>query len=237
MKKSILLLITIIMVSMFSVTAFAAESKLGYESAYDADTNQVSVSVYVENPGALEAADFRLGYNESEYEFVETTNESTISDLMMVSGKAVTDTGLATCSVIFTEHCEDSYLVDGKLQLVTFVFTPVTEDYDINNFCFWVYSYEVDGSDISHSFASVGPTSLKNGKTDDVTVADYIDSVDNEDSDKSSSSGTKWYVYVIAVVLGIGVVAGVAIIAVKNNKDSEGEKDKKSEDESSEQNG
>ena len=57
--------------------------------------------------------------------------------------------GLATCSVIFTEECVQSDLDEnGRLQVATFIFEPVDENYDLNEFYFWAGSLVVGEKDI-----------------------------------------------------------------------------------------
>lgn len=219
MKKVVSMLLAVTLTVLLGFTAFAANPVICFESSYDAEKNQISVVIYVEDPGAVQAADFRLAYDHNVYKFAESVDDSTISDLMIVSGDSVTDKGLATCSIAFTEKCEDSFLTDGKLFLTTFVFTPLTEEYDINDFCLWVYSYDVNGTDISNSIDTVGVVSLKDGKTGDVTA--YNENSGSNGSSASGADDTKWYVYVIAIVLGVAVIAGIAVIAIKSNKENE----------------
>lgn len=223
MKRFVAAFLAVILIAITGVVAFATDdTKLVFESSYDADTNRVVVDVYVENPGELVAADLRLGFDPDIYEYVDSEDNRTISDMMIISGLSVASSGLACVSAIFTEKCEDSYLTDGRLHFVSFTFSPLTEDYDINDFCLWAYSYETDGgSDVSKSISATGNKALKEGKTAAVTVA----SSDIDTSSVSNSLNGKWYVYVIAVVLGVAIVAGVAVIAVKNGEKEESEQE------------
>lgn len=220
MKKIFCLILAAILFSLSGIAAYAVdEPELIFESAYNADKNQVSVVIYIENPGAVTAVDLRMGYDQNVYQFVESEDNCTISDAMVLSGQSVRNEGLVCTSMLFTEKCEESYLTDNRLYISTFMFSPLTEDYDINDFCLWAYSYEVDDKDISKSVAFVGNSSLKDGKTAPVTVAD-IGSPSKTPS--SETSAGNWYIYVIAVVFGVAVVAGVAVIAVKSSdKDNE----------------
>ncbi|MBQ8210725.1 MAG: hypothetical protein IJZ35_09100 [Clostridia bacterium] len=220
MKRLISAFLAAVLTALMCVTAFAADVKLVFESSYNADTNSVIVEVYVENPGDMVSADLRLGFDHSVFEYVASGDNSTISDMMVISGLSVANTGLACVSAIFTEKCEDSYLTDGRLRLTTFTFTPLTEDFDINDFCLWAYSYDIGDTDISKSIAAVGNAALKNGKTEAISVAGS----DNGSASASDKLNGKWYVYVIAVVAGVAIVAGVAVFAIKS-----GEKDEKAE--------
>lgn len=227
MKRFFSAFLAVVIVALLSVTAFAADDvELVFESSYNADTNQVSVDVFVKNPGELTSVDLRLGFDSSVYEFVESEDNSTISDLMIMSGLAVTPEGLVTIAAIFSVHCEESYLIDDRLYLSTFIFTPTTENYDINEFCLWAYSYELNDTDIAKAISAVGNSALMNGKTDDITVAD-----DGDAGVSDNSTNGKWYIYVIAVVLGVAVVAGVAVIAVKSGDKEENDKDEASSSE------
>ncbi len=226
MKRFLSLCLAVLLMALTGVVAFAADTKLVFESSYNADIDKVIVEVYVENPGEMISADLRLGFDESVYEYVKSASNSSISDMMAIAGLSVTSSGLASVSAIFTEKCEDSYLTDGRLRLATFTFQPLTEDYDINDFCLWAYSLKVGDTDISKSVSAAGNSSLKNGKTDAVTVADS----DNTSSSENSVNG-KWYVYVIAVVAGVAIVAGVAVIAVKGGEKAEKKEESSSDNE------
>lgn len=219
MKRIVSLLLCAVFVVILGATASAADTALVFESSYNADTNQISVMVFVENPGEMAAADLRLGYNQDVFEFVESEDNETVSGMIAMSGLSVGEEGLVCTSVMFTGHCQESDLTDGRLHFATFIFKPLTEDYDINDFCLWAYSYDVDGKDISKTISSVGDVSLKMGKTEPVSVAG-----DNKNESVSLADrlGDKWYVYAIAVAGGAGIVAGVAVFAVKSSeKDSE----------------
>lgn len=224
MKKVFCLILTLLFIVVLGVVSFAVDDpELIFESSYNADTNQVSVLVFVENPGAVSSADLRMGYDQNVYEFTESEDNQTISDMMVMSGQAVIKDGLVCTSLLFTDACEESFLTDNRLYVTTFIFTPLTEDYDINDFCLWAYSFEVDDNDIAKSIDYIGNGSLKDGKAAPVTVADIGDS-----SSDQNTLNDKWYVYVIAVVAGVAIVAGVAVFAVKSG-DNEENKDKKND--------
>ena len=172
MKKRIFaVLLAAVLLAAISVTAFAASNKLAFDSSYDADKNIVSVKLYVEAPGALEAADFNLAFDPDVYEYVDCDESEVSSNAMVVTGESILEEGLATCSVIFTEACAQEDLNEnGDLMLVTFQFKPLTEDYDINDFCLWAESYSVNDTNLVSTISPVGNTSLKTGHTAVVTV-------------------------------------------------------------------
>lgn len=214
-KKIFTLLFAVVMLLSFSVTVFADSRTLICESSYDADTNTVSVVLSIEDPDALEAADFCLAFNPDVYEYIDYDDSEATDNAMVVAGTSSLEPGLATCSLIFTEACEDSDLnADGNLSLVTFHFKPLTEEYNIDDFCFWATSYSVKGKDVVDKVDAVGNTQLKSDHTAVVTVSPTTSA-----SSLSSGNGTKWYVYVIAGVLAVGAVAGIAFVAIRNNQE------------------
>lgn len=264
MKKRIFAALTaLVMLIGCSVSVFAASATLACDASYNADSNIVSVKIYIKDPGALEAADLSLAFDPDVYEYVECDESELSENAMVVTGKSIVEDGLATCSVIFMEACAQEDLNDeGDLMLVTFNFKPLTEDYDINDFCLWAESYSVGDVDIASSVSPVGAVALKSGHTAAATVyktattsatttkaadennngneaandnaannnAANDNAAENNANSASSStaskSGTKWYVYVIAGVLGVGAVAGIAMIAIKSNHDDGDEKNK-----------
>lgn len=244
------LMLAIITVASVTVTGFAASNKPVFESSYDANSNTVSVKLYIENPGALESADFCLAFNSDVFEYVDCTEESISENVMIIAGQATTEKGLATCSLIFTESCKDTDLNDeGNLVLATFKFKPLTEEYDINDFYLWADSYSVAGTNISSSVEAMGNATLKSGHTSLVTTPNYktndtttksddknnkkddnANNNSNSSSSSSNSNGRKWYVYVITGVVVVCAVGGIAMIAIKNNH--ENEENDESEDDS-----
>lgn len=249
--------LAVIMIFGMIVTGYAQTYKLSYDSSYNADSDTVSVTLYVESPGAVQSADFNLAFDPEVLEYVDCDDSKATANAMVAAGKSVLEEGLAVCSLMFVDACTDADLDEnGNLMLVTFTFKPLTEDYDIDNFCFWAGSYSVNDVDVVDMIAPVGSTQLKTSHTAAVTVkatastsatTTAANGENNADgnvmtpssSSSSSSGGTKWYVYVIASVLAIGAVAGIAFIAIKNNHDSENVKesseDKKKKIDSSEE--
>lgn len=215
--------LAVVMLFGMIITGYAQSCKLSFDSAYNADSDTVSVTLYVESPGALQSADFSLAFDPEVFEYVDYDDSNSTDNATVVSGKSVLEEGLAVCSIMFVDACTDADLDEnGNLLLVTFTFKPLTENYDIENFCFWSGSYSVNDVDVVDLIAPVGITSLKEGHTAVVTVKSTTTAANNSDINSGSSSGgTKWYVYVIASVLAIGAVAGIAFVAIKNNNDSE----------------
>lgn len=243
-------MLAIVTIASLTVSGFAASNKPVFESSYDADSNTVSVKLYIESPAALESADFCLAFDEDVFEYVDCSEESSSDNMMIMAGQAATENGLATCSLIFTESCKDSDLNDeGNLVLATFKFKPLTDEYDINDFYLWADSYSVSGTNISNSVEPMGNATLKTGHTSLVTTPNYNsnntttksddkndkkdDNANNNNSNNSSSSsnsnGRKWYVYVITGVIVVCAVGGIALIAIKNNHEND-ETDKSADD-------
>lgn len=240
MKKRIVsVLMAIVMLFAVSVTAFAEAPEIGIESAYDAQSDLVTVKVYVNNALGLQAADFNLGFSEEMYTFEEYTAAET-TGFMVVGGKAEGIEGLCTVSVIFTEKCVETDLDgDGKLNIATFTFKPVNDAYDINEFCMWASSYEANDVDITKTVKAVGNTVLQEDKTDAVTLKQTQPQDDNAQEKTTKQSGTantnadlnsKWYVYLIAGVLAVGAIAGIAFVAIKSNHNNEESENKNDSD-------
>ena len=189
---------------------------------------QIAVSVYVENAQGLQSADLNLAFDPQMYAY-EESDTADLKKGMIVAGVAENSPGLSACSVIFTEKCADTDLdVNGRLYLATYTFRPLTEEYDLDEFCLWASSFDVDNINIVSTIGVKGKHQLKEEKTDVVTVA-----TENEENELTTKSGTdaifadgnsKWYVYLIAGVLAVGAIAGIAFIAIKNNN-NESEKD------------
>ena len=240
MKKTVVsLLVAFAMLFAVSVTAFAEAPEIGIESAYDAQSDLVTVKVYVNNALDLQAADFNLGFSEDMYTFEEYTAAET-TGFMVVGGKAEGIEGLCTVSVIFTEKCVETDLdSDGKLNIATFTFKPVNDAYDINEFCMWASSYEANDVDITKTVKAVGNTVLQEDKTDAVTLKQTQAQDDNAQEKTTKPSGTantnadlnsKWYVYLIAGVLAVGAIAGIAFVAIKSNHNNEESEEEKTSD-------
>ena len=244
MKKRIVsLFMAIAMLFAVSVTAFAETPEICLESAYDAQSDLVTVKVYVNNALGLQAADFNLGFSADMYKFEEYSAAET-SSFMIVGGSAegFGIEGLCTVSVIFTEKCVESDLdSDGKLNIATFTFKPLNDSYDINEFCLWASSYEANDVDIVKTVKAVGNTGLQEDKTEVVTLKETQAQDDNAQEKTTKQSGTantnadlnsKWYVYLIAGVLAVGAIAGIAFVAIKsshNNEESENKDDSESD--------
>lgn len=195
-----------------SVTAFAASPALVFNSSYDADANLVTVSVCMKNPLGVEACDLELSYDTSMYEYngIETAQAANAT---IVGGQSILDEGICTCSFVFLESCAEEDLDDdGNLQLATYTFKPLNDDYDVSSFYLWATSCDVEGEDLVDRIKPVGDDSLQRKDAAVVTV--------EATTKKSGSSdgGTKWYVYVIAVALAVGAIVGIAVIAVNKGK-------------------
>lgn len=245
-KRFFALSITVVMLMCCCLSVSAADPSIAYETAYDADKKVVTVTLFVENAVGLEAADFNLAYNTNMYEYVDVAEADAGDDAMVVAGKAETDEGLVTCSLIFMEACEASQLDDmGRLELATFSFSPVSADYDTEDFCYWASSYSVGNVNFADEINIVGKADLMEDRTDAVT---YIMTTTKKDSATkggtegiSGDLGSKWYVYVIAGVLAVGAIAGIAVVAIRSShnddedKEDKGSKEKETEDEKSEE--
>lgn len=241
MKKRIVsLFMAIAMLFAVSVTAFAETPEICLESSYDAQANLVSVKIYINNALGLQAADLNLGFSEDIYEFKEYSAAET-SGFMIVGGSAEGYEGLCTASVIFTEKCVESDLdSDGKLNIATFTFKPLKDSYDINEFCLWASSFEVNDVEVVKTVKSVGNTVLQEDKTDAVTLRPTQAQADDAQEKTTKPSGTantnadlnnsKWYVYLIAGVLAVGAIAGIAFVAIKSNHNNEESEDAKASD-------
>lgn len=218
-KKLSALVLALFILCTTCVTAFAASPALAFNSSYDADTNLVTVSVYMKNAVGIEACDLELSYNTSEYEY-NGSEMANSPNATIVGGKSVLDDGICTCSFVFLESCaEDDLNGDGVLQLASYTFKPVTEDYDVADFYLWATSCDIGGENIVERIKPVGNKDLERDDAAVVTVEPTTK------KSGGSEGGTKWYVYVIAVALAIGAVVGIAVIAVNKGKNDEEESD------------
>ena len=229
MKRRIIsVVLTLVMILSFAVIGSAKTYGLVFDSSYDAEKDIVSVTIYVEDPGALEAADFCLAYEPEIYEYVDFTDEGTSSELITAIGKSTLENGLVNCSAMFTDSCTPADLDEnGNLMLATFNFRPLTEEYDIENFCMWATSYSINGTDIVAAVTPVGNSALKTSHTAVVTVSP---TTSPSSVKKDSEGSSKWYIYVIASVVAVGAVAGIAVIAIKNNQEQDDEKPESNKD-------
>ena len=227
MKKKILVFIlAALMLLGCSVPAFASDHQLVYDIAFDSEKNVVTVALMVENPVGLEAADFNLGYNDKMYEFVDYKEAESQGEAMIIAGKAATETGLATCSVIFMEACAVSDLnAEGMLELVTFSFAPLTEDYNTEDFCFWASSYSTTNGDLVETMNVVGKTEFMEERTDAVT---YV--LPTSNTEKTTKGGTSnifaeadssWIFYLIAGVVAIGAIVGISVVVLKKGRNED----------------
>lgn len=237
-KRIITLVVAIAMLFAVSINASAESPELGLESSYNAETGLVTVFIYADNVVGLQAADLSLGFSEDMYEFVEYKAVPD-SDACMILGGYVEDSpGLCTCSIIFTEKCLESDLdSNGRLNLATYTFKPVDNEYDINEFCLWASSFYVNDVDVVQTVKALGNTTLQEDKTDVVTLKATTQKADDA-QEKTTKKGTantsteinsKWYVYLIAGVLAVGAIAGIAFVAIKSSHNENPEKNKDSE--------
>lgn len=231
-KKIIAFILTAVMLLSCSVVAFAADHQLVYDIAYDSEKNVITVALAVENPVGLEAADFNLGYNDEMYEYVDFAEPETKGEAMIIAGKASTERGLATCSVIFMEACKASDLnSEGMLELVTFTFAPLTDDYSTEDFCFWASSYSATNGDLVESVNVVGKQEFMEERTDSVTYVLPTENNNNADTTKggtaniSAEADSDWVTYVIAGVIAIGAIAGIAFVVIKKGKNENSEEE------------
>lgn len=217
-RKIFAAFLTVVLLLSFAVVGSAKTYGLVFDSSYDADKNIVTVKISVESPGALESADFCLAYDPEVYEYVDFDDSATSSDLITAVGKSTIDTGLVNCSAMFAEHCKEEDLDEnGNLVLASFNFKPLTDEYDIENFCMWATSYYISNTDIVSAVTPVGNTELKAGHTAVVTVSPTT----SKSANKNSDGNSKWYIYLIASVVAVGAVAGIAVIAIKSNQDQD----------------
>ncbi len=231
-KKIIAAFAAVMLMLMFAPTCFAKSNTLAFNSYYDANTNTVFVELCVQDPTALESADFCLAYDTAEYEYLDSDDSKVTPNAMIVSGQSILDKGLATCSLMFSESCGDGDLNEyGDLELVTFSFKPLKEDYDISDFCLWVTSYSVSGNDLTEKIEPVGKIALKEGHTVVVTASTTAPA--------SSGDGinSKWYVYLIAGVIAVAAISGIAFIAIKNAHEEDSQQQEDSPDTENENDG
>lgn len=228
MKQRILsLILAVMMIFAVALTSSAQEAPvLIFESSYNAETNLVSVSVYIDNAVGLQGTDLNLGYDPEMYEYEDSVFADINSGLIM--GGDITETpGLCTCSVVFLNECTDADLdADGRLSLATFTFKPLSDAYDINEFYLWANSYMVGDTDIVQTVTAQGNKLLSEDKTDEVTMPSTTKGADETTTKKETEgvSGdvtTKWYVYLIAGVLAVGAIAGIAFVAIKSSHNEE----------------
>lgn len=228
-RRIITVAIAFIMLFAVSVTASAENAELGFDSSYNADTGVIAVSIYINNALGLQAADLSLAFDPQMYEY-ESCDFAELNKGMVIAGKVESTPGLCSASVIFTDKCLESDLDEnGRLNLVTYTFKPVSDEYDINEFCFWATSFDVEGVDILKTIKAQGNTMLQEEKTDTVTVQQ--DDANNNDvttkKGTQSASGditSKWYVYLIAGVLAVGAIAGIAFVAIRSDHNADAEK-------------
>lgn len=225
-KKVIAFIITAVMICSCSLVAFAAEHQLVYDIAFDSEKNLVTVELMVENPVGLEAADFNLGYNDEMFEFVDYIESESSGDAMIIAGKAASDRGLATCSVIFMDACSTADLnSEGMLELVTFTFAPVKDDYDTEDFCFWASSYSAETGDLVKSVNVVGKQEFMEERTDSVTYVlpteNVADTTKGGTANISAEANSNWIVYIVAGVVAIGAIVGIAFVVIKKGKNEE----------------
>ena len=233
MKKIITIAIAVIMLFAVSVTVSAENAEIGFDSSYDAETGLVAVTIYINNAVGLQSADFSLGFDTGMYEF-EDYETSDIDKGMIVAGYVESTPGLCSCSVIFTDKCVESDLDNnGRLALATYTFKPVNDEYDLNEFCLWASSFDVNDVSVLKSIKAQGNAILQEEKTDSVTLRqDSANNTTAETTKKGTQSATgditsKWYVYVIAGVLAVGAIAGIAFVAIKNGQNESEEKSEK----------
>ncbi len=228
-KKVLVFVLTAVMLLSCSVMSFAAEHQLVYDIAFDSEKNVVTVALMLDNPVGLEAADLNLGYNEAMFEYVDYIEPESTGDAMVIAGKASTERGLATCSVIFMDACSTADLnSEGMLELITFTFAPLTDDYDTEDFCFWASSYSAENGDLVQSVNVVGKQEFMEERTDSVT---YVLPTENNNIADTTKGGTAnisadvdsdWYVYLIAGVVAIGAIVGIAFVVIKKGKNENG---------------
>ncbi len=233
MKRIVTIAIAFIMLFAVSVTVSAENAEIGYDSSYNAETGYVTVTIYINNPLGLQSADLSIGFDTQMYEYVdyETLN---IGSGMIVAGYVENTPGLCSCSVIFTEKCaEEDLNSKGRLDLATYTFKPVNDEYDINEFCLWATSFDVNDVSVLKTVKAQGNTKLQEDKTDTVTLRqDSVNNTTAETTKKGTESASgditsKWYVYVIAGVLAVGAIAGIAFVAIKNGQNESSEKSEK----------
>lgn len=233
MKKIVTIAIAFMMLFAVSVTASAETAEIGFDSSYNADTGYVTVSIYIDNAVGLQSADLSVAFVPEMYEF-ESYETANISGGMIVAGYVETTPGLCSCSVIFTDKCVESDLdSNGRLELATYTFKPVKDEYDINEFCLWASSFDVNDVSVLKTIKAQGNTILQEDRTDAVTLRqDVAVNTTAETTKKGTQAASgditsKWYVYVIAGVLAVGAIAGIALVAIKNGQNESAEKSEK----------
>lgn len=237
-KRIITLMLAVAMLFAVSVTASAADAEIGFDASYNAETGLVSVLIYIDNAKGLQSADLNLGYDPEMYEF-EKDEPVEMEDGMIMTANIERIPGLCTCAIIFTEECEEKDLdSNGRLNLATYTFKPINDEYDINEFCLWASSFDINDVRLNDSLPAKGNTKLQEDKTEEVT---FKGELPQNNTEKTTNKGTqsasgditsKWYVYLIAGVLAVGAIAGIAFVAMKNGHSDEAhdEAEEKKED-------
>ena len=224
MKKILTIAVAVIMLFAVSVTVSAESAEIGFDSSYNAETGLVTVVIYINNAVGLQSADLSVGFDPQMYEF-EGYETAQVNNGMIAAGNVEATPGLCSCSVIFTEKCVEADLdSNGRLALATYTFKPLKDEYDLNEFCLWASSFDVNDVSVLKSIKAQGNTMLQEEKTDTVTLRqDSADTTTAETTKKGTQAASgditsKWYVYVIAGVLAVGAIAGIAFVAIKNGQ-------------------
>ena len=239
-KRIITALIAVAMIFSAAITSSAANQTIGYESSYDAGTDIVTVTVYINNAVGVQAADLCLGYDGTMYEFQESVFYD-IGGGIAEGGKSIVYEDLITACVIYTNDCtaEDTD-ANGRLTIASYKFKPLTEDYDIDYFYLWADSFVIAEVDLYKDINTQGNAILQEDKSGGVTFTTNPDEQDaganaGETTTKKATEGvkgnlkSKWYVYVIGAVLAIGAIAGIAMVVVKGNHEEENQNDESEE--------
>ena len=239
-KRIITALIAVAMIFSAAITSSAANQTIGYESSYDAGTDIVTVTVYINNAVGVQAADLCLGYDGTMYEFRESVFFD-IGEGIAEGGKSIVYEDLITACVIYTNDCtaEDTD-ANGRLTIASYKFKPLTEDYDIDYFYLWADSFVIAEVDLYKDINTQGNAILQEDKSGGVTFTTNPDEQDaganaGETTTKKATEGvkgnlkSKWYVYVIGAVLAIGAITGIAMVVVKGNHEEENQNDESEE--------
>ncbi len=238
-KRIITALLAVIMIFSAAITVSAANQTIGYESSYDAGTDIVTVTVFVNNAVGLQSADLCLGYDGTMYEFQESVFYD-IGEGLAEGGKSVVYDDLVTACIVYTNECtaEDAD-ENGRLTIVSYKFKPLTENYDIDYFYLWTDGFVVADVDLCKDINTQGNAILQEDKSGGVTFTtkpgDQGAGANAGETTKKATEGvngnlkSKWYVYVIGAVLAIGAIAGIAMVVVKGNHEEENQNDDSAE--------
>ena len=221
-KTVLSLLIILAFAAGVSAVGFADEQlDVVYDTALSEDGSTLELTLTVENAVGLQSGDLAAAYNEADYEYVDNTVLAP-SAIIVVAGKAVTESGLVTCSFMTSadEITADMCDENGDLPLVKYTFNvldasdPIGEAHDAaDDFLMFVISAQVDNANVT--VAPKGDLALMSEhETGGVAVPENNGQY-NITTEKKQ--GMPWYYIVIGAVVLVGGAVGVSVIVRKKD--------------------